>query len=123
VCGENLYAKHSIFYEDLLSYFYGFSIWTDEDMALSWDETLEWFALFGVIPVNVLWEGRFDEDQIRNIDLRMDFEKQEGYVVRLRSAFHFDDFKWSVAKVVRPKHVRTSEFWRTELIVPNQLAK
>ena len=27
ICGENLYASHSLFYDDLESYFYGFSIW------------------------------------------------------------------------------------------------
>lgn len=32
ICGEYLYAKHSIFYENLPSYFLGFSIWNEKKM-------------------------------------------------------------------------------------------
>src|SRR5829696_5384608 len=39
VCGENLYARHSIPYEDLDSWFYGFSVWDGED-CLDWDRTV-----------------------------------------------------------------------------------
>ena len=35
VCGENMYARHSIVYYDLTTYFYGFSIWDETNTALS----------------------------------------------------------------------------------------
>ena len=50
VCGENLYAAHSIWYANLPSLFIGFSIWDDENNCLSWDSTLEWFELLGIQP-------------------------------------------------------------------------
>ena len=57
VCGENLYAEHSIAYDDLESYFYGFSVW-DDQICFSWDETLEMFKSWNVTPVPVLYRGR-----------------------------------------------------------------
>jgi hypothetical protein len=33
VCGENLYAKRSIHYVDLPSYFMGFSIWNERNVC------------------------------------------------------------------------------------------
>lgn len=39
ICGENLYARHSIVYNDLHSYFYVFNIWNEENKCLSWDAT------------------------------------------------------------------------------------
>ena len=42
ICGENVYALHSIYYEQLTSYFYVFSIWNENNECLSWDETVEW---------------------------------------------------------------------------------
>jgi len=40
VCGENMFAEHSIKYDELESYFYGFSVW-DQTTCLSWDESIE----------------------------------------------------------------------------------
>lgn len=37
VCGENLYAKHSLHYSELESYFYVFAIWDENNRCLSWD--------------------------------------------------------------------------------------
>jgi hypothetical protein len=42
ICGENLYAKHSIKYSNLESYFLVFSIWNEQNVCLSWDDTIEW---------------------------------------------------------------------------------
>lgn len=35
ICGENMYAKHSIFYENLESYFLVFSIWDEKNVCLN----------------------------------------------------------------------------------------
>ncbi|WP_327167462.1 RNA ligase family protein [Streptomyces subrutilus] len=37
VCGENLYARHSLAYEDLDGWFYGFSVWDREDRCQGLD--------------------------------------------------------------------------------------
>ncbi len=121
ICGENLYAKHSIAYADLPSYFMGFSIWNQDNTCLSWTDTLEWFSLLGIIPVEVLWVGTFDEDQIRNIAYRLNTEEQEGYVVRKSGSFKYSEFSTSVAKWVRSNHVTSSDHWQHQAVIPNSL--
>ncbi len=119
ICGENVFAQHSVVYDDLESYFYGFSVWNDANLCLSWEDTLEWFALLGIIAPPVLYNGVWDAKCVR--ELRVDTEKVEGYVVRLQDAFHFDDFGDSVAKWVRRNHVQTDEHWMHSEIIPNTL--
>lgn len=117
ICGENCYAKHSIFYDNLCSYFYGFSIWNEKNECLNWEETLEWFDLFKIVPVEVLYDGIWNEELIRNID----YGNQEGYVVRTFDSFHYDEFKTNVAKCVRANHVQTDKHWSHKEIVRNKL--
>jgi hypothetical protein len=50
VCGENLYAKHSIHYKNLPSYFMGFLV-CNEDECLSWKQSLYWFKKLNIVPV------------------------------------------------------------------------
>ena len=122
VCGENLYARHSIAYENLPAYFLGFSVWNEENVCLSWDDTLEWLALIGLTPVPVLYDGAFDERALRTL-FRPDYmgDEMEGYVVRVANAFRFDDFSRAVGKYVRPGHVQTDEHWMQGPVVPNGL--
>lgn len=119
ICGENLYAKHSIGYKDLKSYFYGFSIWNEENICLSWDNTVEWLELLGIVSVPVLYRGIFDEEKLRQ--LSVDKEKQEGYVVRFSNSFRYEDFSKSVAKFVRFNHVTTSKYWMYSKVEKNLL--
>jgi hypothetical protein len=121
VCGENMYAKHSIYYEDLKSYFYGFSIWSDNNICLGWTATCMFFELLGIEPVPVLFEGILTLDVLADIEAKLDLTKQEGYVIRKSGEFRYEDFATSVAKWVRPKHVATSKHWMQETIVPNKL--
>jgi hypothetical protein len=125
ICGENLYAKHSIYYAGLKSYFFGFSMWNERNVCLSWDETLEYFQLLGIEPVPVLYDGLWDEQLIRGIyDPKTMRETREGFVVRLADAFSFFDFRRSVAKYVRSGHVLTAKHWfHGQPVEPNQLAK
>lgn len=120
VCGENLYAKHSIEYDDLESYFYGFSYW-EGDFCYDWDCTLLMFELLGITPVKVLFEGIYTTEIGQNLAKSLDTTKQEGFVVRLASSFNYADFKVSVAKFVRPKHVQTSKHWALQEVIPNKL--
>jgi len=122
ICGENLYAKHSIFYDDLTSYFEVFSIWDDRNICLSWDKTKEWCDLLGLTTVPVLSEGSFDENWIKTVLLTtLDLTKQEGYVVRLYDEFKFEDFDKCVVKWVRPNHVQTNKHWASQPITKNLL--
>ncbi|KIG11969.1 hypothetical protein DB30_02234 [Enhygromyxa salina] len=121
VCGENLYARHSIVYEDLPSYFALFSIWDADNRCLDWDATLEWAQTLGVQTVPVLFDGEFDAAWLRDLDL--DLDRVEGYVVRLASGFAYADFDTSVAKWVRTNHVQTDQHWMSQAVVANGLAK
>ncbi|MCO5998224.1 RNA ligase family protein [Actinoallomurus rhizosphaericola] len=119
VCGENLYARHSIAYRDLESWFYLFSVW-DGDHCLDWDATVRFARRLGVPVPAVLWRGVFDERRLRA--LRLDAERQEGYVVRTADGFGGDEFAHRVAKWVRPGHVRTDEHWMLGPVVENGLS-
>lgn len=123
VCGENLFAKHSIRYDDLRSYFMGFSIWNERNECLSWDETLEWFELLGITPVEVLYDGIWDEAKIRKLGDELNYEREEGYVIRVADAFPYGQFRHSLAKYVRKDHVTTEDHWRHAQIVANGLTK
>jgi len=113
VCGENLFAQHSIAYSDLPTYFMGFSVWNEKNVALSWDDTLEWFQLFGITPVPVIYDGIFDEKKIRGLyDSRTDWDTCEGYVVRVADSFTYAQFRSSIAKFVRRGHVQTTKHWK-----------
>jgi hypothetical protein len=124
ICGENLWAEHSIHYDNLPSYFMGFSLWNERNVCLSWDDTLEWFELLGVTPVPVLYDGLFDNCEFVNIERNLDFKIDEGYVVRVADSFKYGEFRSSVAKYVRQGHVQTTKHWRAgRAFTPNNLAK
>ncbi|MBT2449561.1 AAA family ATPase [Streptomyces sp. ISL-43] len=118
VCGENVYARHSLAYEQLDSWFYGFSVW-DGDHCLDWDRTARFLRELGVPGPRVLWRGVFDERALRR--LRLDTARQEGYVVRTAAGFARADFGRCVAKWVRGGHVATDTHWMYERVVPNGL--
>ncbi|MFH9348014.1 RNA ligase family protein [Kitasatospora sp. NPDC017646] len=117
VCGENLFARHSIPYADLDSWFHGFSVWTDRDRCLDWDDTVRFLRRLGIPTPRVLWRGRYDERALRA--LRLDLDRQEGYVVRTVRGFPRAEFGDRVAKWVRPQHVRTDTHWMHAAVVEN----
>jgi hypothetical protein len=125
MCGENVFAKHSIYYQELTSYFYLFSVWNDENICLSWDETVELASRLGIETVPVLYRGIFDEELIKKLYTKQSLfgGEQEGYVVRLAGSFHYDDFEFSLAKFVREKHVQTNKHWLSQKVIPNKLKK
>jgi hypothetical protein len=129
ICGENLYASHSIYYKNLPSYFMAFSLWDNENNScLSWDETLDYLELLDIVPVPVIYRGLFNETSIKDAWEAYCKEAykspdivEEGYVVRSTESFHYKDFKKNVTKFVRKGHVQTSEHWMSEKIIPNSL--
>ncbi|WP_326798685.1 AAA family ATPase [Streptomyces sp. NBC_01808] len=118
VCGENVFARHSIAYEDLESWFYGFSVW-DGDRCLDWDRTVRFLRRLGVPVPPVLWRGVFDERVLRA--LRLDTARREGYVVRAVEGFGLAEFGQRVAKWVRRGHVQTDTHWMHAAVVENGL--
>lgn len=122
ICCENVYATHSIHYTDLTSYLIGFGVWTDKNLCLGWDETLEWFELLGIEPNKTLYEGVYDEELIKGLGDRLDFDRDEGYVVRLRDSFRYNEYRKYVGKFVRTGHVQTAKHWMMgQAVVPNEL--
>lgn len=125
ICGENLYAKHSIKYTNLKSYFNVFSIWID-NMCLSWDETVEYAGILGLETVPVIYRGIYNEKAIK--EAFKPYEKsEEGYVVRLAKEFKYSDARKSIAKYVRPEFrqaVNSSHgHWISQKIEKNELIK
>ena len=119
VSGENLFARHSIAYEDLDAYFYGFSVW-DGERCLDWQSTVSFLQDLGIPTPRVLWAGVFDEQLIQK-QLKLDLTRQEGYVVRTAEGFPYTEFAERVAKWVRPSHVQTDTHWMHAEVVPNRL--
>lgn len=120
VCGENLYARHSIPYVGLPHHFEGFSIWNERNVRLSWDDTLEWFELLGITSVPVLYRGIYDEKIVRGLWTEEQRETVEGYVMTIADEMHYGEFRRFMAKFVRANHVqRTKHNWQREAIVPN----
>lgn len=103
--GENVYAYHSIRYADLESYFYGFSIWNEHNVCLSWDETAEWFQLIGVVPAPIIYRGVFDLKAIHAAWEELEHES-EGYVVRFAGSYSYKEFPQKLAKWVREGHIQ-----------------
>ena len=123
ICGENLYAKHSLYYEELPTYFMVFSIWNENNVCLSWDETVSICGMLNLVHVPVIDIITFDEGYLRKLSNNLDLTKTEGYVVRNIESFGYDEFGDNVAKWVRAKHVTTDEHWMFQQIVPNKLIK
>jgi hypothetical protein len=125
ICGENLFAKHSIHYTNLLSYFQVFAIFDENDWCMNWCDTKHFAELLGLVTVPKIYEGPYDEEYFKS-DLFLDtfdFTKQEGYVIRVEEAFPEDLFQQRVAKYVRKGHVQTSEHWKTQPMVKNLLKR
>lgn len=125
LCGENLQAKHSIFYDQLPTYFLLFGIYNDKNFCLSWDETIELAKIIGVETVPVLYRGIFDEEKVKACFTdKSAFGKslQEGYVVRLAGEFHYDNFAISTSKFVKNNFVPgDTEHWSKTTYMPNKL--
>ncbi len=115
---ENLWggATQDIEYRHLPLFVTAFMMWDDRNVCLSWDESVEWFALFGEalrdagVPqglphVPVLYDGVWDEDVIRGLH-RPTYggDPMEGFVVRVADRFPYADFRHAVGKYVRAEH-------------------
>lgn len=122
IFGENMYARHSIEYNELDSLFYGFAMYKGQT-CLSWEETLDWFALLDITPVPVIYSGIWDESLVKELFKSVVSNGHEGIVVRLSNAFEYHDMGVSIAKAVRFNHVQTSKHWMHQQCIRNKVKK
>lgn len=121
IIGEYLYARHSIAYTALPSYFLGFA-WVKDEIIQSWPKTQERFATLGIISVPILYRGPYRTDLFESLAAALNPERQEGFVVRTAMAFPEADMPHKLGKYVRPNHVQSAKHWMHQAIVPNTLA-
>jgi len=125
ICGENLYAKHSIQYNNLESYFLVFSIWDDKNNCLSWNDTLDWCSLLDLAHVPVRYTSSFlNSSTMQSICKQLQNDSlSEGYVIRVVDEFHYSAFRHNIAKYVRDGHVSTTHHWKRSNIIKNSLGE
>jgi hypothetical protein len=125
--GENLFAKHSIDYENLPDYFIIFGIVDNNNIARSWDEVEEWSQLLEIPHVPVIYRGIWDPDKIKKLypfSSKMGGKQAEGYVVRMADSFPMSEMSYNLAKFVRKDHVAPNTVhWQSATVVPNKLKK
>lgn len=120
IIGEYLFARHSVAYNDLPSYFLGFA-WIVGSAVQGWDATMDRFAALGIAPVPVLYRGRFDDAAVRSVLAGLDLGTQEGFVVRTAAGFAEAEMATQIAKYVRTGHVQSDTHWMKGEIVKNGL--
>ncbi|KIC12245.1 hypothetical protein RA19_03090 [Leisingera sp. ANG-M1] len=120
VC-EYLYARHSIAYAALPSYFLGFA-WILDGVIQPWDRTIERFGELGITSVPVLYYGKASRQVIDQAIAGLDLEAQEGFVARAAGGFAEAEMSRLLAKYVRADHVQTDIHWMNAETVKNGLA-
>ncbi len=112
ICGENMFYKHQVPYNELKSYFLAFSIW-EENNCLSWKDTLVMCQNLGIETVPVIYEGIYDAEKIKKAFSEIQKVKpSEGFVIRKTNSFEFDKFQENVAKFVSNSFVLPDKHWR-----------
>lgn len=124
ICGENVYAKHTIHYKYLKSYFLVHSIWNNKNVCLSWKQTNKVAKYFNLEMVPVVYDALWYDQSIKKLyEPNFKGDECEGYVIRLNDEFHFDDFENSYAKFVALKFKEkiSNVHWREAPVIPNKL--
>ena len=127
--GEDMFGIHSIEYDALQEdeTFRLFAVrfinpkFMDDDIGWfgDWDMVEEYAAELDLLPVPVLFRGKFKTvDEITaffetEIDKPSALgEEREDFVIRYETSFDARDFSKYVAKYVRANHVQTDKHWR-----------
>lgn len=123
ICGENLFAKHSISYDNLDSYFYGFSIWDEYNLCVPWSTTQKIFNKLGIqcVPLVTNIDSVMDSNFHKKLGEDLVAQGKEGFVMRNIHSFNLRNFDKNVAKYVRANHVTTNKHWAHQEIIPNKL--
>jgi hypothetical protein len=127
VVGEYVYAKHSIHYKKLTSYYYVFAVF-NPTQCLSWEDTVAFCLDAGFTMVPTLWAGKWPgESEIHKYAWTghsMYGGEQEGYVIRDVRSFPLDDYHNHIAKYVRAGHVKEdAKHWKSTIVLANLLNK
>lgn len=129
IFGEWLYAKHSIHYTSLPSYFLMFAIRSvKHNMWLSWSQVKDWAKRLGLKTVPELAQVIVSNEQdLKKLVLNISQQpscfgsEREGVVVRYVDGFLDSEFSTRVIKIVRANHVTTSNHWKHQEIIKNGL--
>ena len=128
LCGEYLFAEHSISYTNLPCYYMVFGIYDDTNFCLSWDETEYVAKEIGATLVPVLfrmpWEQYYKDHQLWTRSIMgtfHHFNECEGYVIRTTEGFPYEELGSHCGKYVRKDHVQTDEHWMHKPVTPNGL--
>lgn len=127
VYGENMFAKHSIYYDKLDDFYYVFGI-KENNRWYSWEEIQLFCIEYDLKSVPVIDDVMTfsTEDQITkffedNISKPSFFgDTREGFVLRDINGFADEDFASHICKYVRSNHVQSDIFWRKNW-TPNKL--
>ncbi len=120
ICGESMYACHSIFYDKLTNFFYVFAVIDKKrEVFLSVSETREWCRKLGLEMAPSLFEGTWD-GKFKMPNQSFYGNEVEGWVVRLVDEIPVNEWKDKAAKFVRAKHVTSDNHWKTNW-KPNRL--
>jgi hypothetical protein len=125
--GENMYAKHSIYYDKLTDWFYLFEVYDPKrKLFLSLNER-NYLPNFPFNFVPSVWCGvckslkELEKILLKEIKKESYFGKErEGFVVRTTNYIFLENYSSCVAKFVRENHVQTDEHW-TKTWRPNEL--
>jgi ATP-dependent RNA circularization protein (DNA/RNA ligase family) len=125
ICGENLTAVHSIFYDSLPAIFLVFNVWNEHNVCLSWDDTCEYAKLLGLFTVPMLYRGSGISlsEKLDELIATTDFDKHEGFVIRNAGAFPYETFQTNIAKYVRAGHVQTDAHWKYQTVKYNTIVE
>lgn len=117
VFGENLYAIHSIEYNQLEHFFFMFAV-RDNERWYSWEEVMEMSEILAIPHVPIRYIGSFSTEKALEEKIKEIMEEGscfgdtiEGVVVRNFDSFKLEDFQNNVFKYVRANHVQTDIHW------------
>lgn len=124
ICGENLFAKHSIHYKNLDARFLVFSIW-DGLRCLGWDETVAYADVLGLSTVPVVPSLALNRKSLETLGATITQngwgeDACEGYVIRRADSFMYGEFRAAAGKFVRANHVQTHGHWMRSSVTPNE---
>lgn len=122
IIGENLYARHSVAYNALPSYFLGFA-WIVGEIVQPWDLTQARFSELGIQSVPTLYRGPYRTDLFDHLVQDLDLTTQEGFVARISDSFAETDMPRRMGKYVREGHVQSETHWMKAELIANRLSK
>jgi hypothetical protein len=110
ICGECVYATHSITYQTLPTCYFVFAIFVD-GMSLSWNDVVMWSDLLGLDTVPVVPDMPPFLHEVPIPSKSAFGDTCEGYVVRNIEAYPVFEMEQNMGKAVRSHHVKTDVHW------------